>query len=406
MLKKILRILLINFGVLSALLIVINIFSPYLFYQFLSAPGYYIYIPEGIRILNQNSKKSLKPEKYIAIAGDSYAFGYGDWLSTQLSARNARYYFGHILHENLGVDVITFGQGGAGSIRGLAGSPITILEYLDKTLLYKIDDPEILLLFFYEGNDLSDNVEYIAAADKCITPFDESKAYEVDYFDSYIKKIAILEDSLYIKSRNFSFVDNLFLFAALKNTFEQKKKVFDYYQCSPYAWFGRTTTRLDGSQNHVVIQEADTIIPDSLQAPPTDLAPDEIRFGLYSFERSIKLVTARFTHSKIAIVYLPSVLSSYNIASKTVSVQPFIHKEKNVAKPSVIYAQSDFVANEIATIAAKNHVSFLDTRPVIRAAARQKLIHGPKDWNHFNEDGYTALADALAPFIKQLQTSN
>lgn len=406
MLKKILRILLINLGILSALLIVISIFLPYLFYQFLSAPMYSTLMPEGVRVLNQTSKKKLKPHNYIGIAGDSYAMGSGDWLTRQMGNSDARYYVGHLIHERLGIDLITFGQSGAGSLRGLVGSPITILDYLDKTWLYKIDDPDILLLFFYEGNDLSDNVEYIAAADKCILPFDKSRTYDPEYFDNYAKAIAIHNDSLNLQAEKFSLFDNLFLVTSFKKLFLREKTSFDYYRCSPYAWIGRTIPRSDGSQNHVLVNGVDTIIPDSLQAPSTDLTPDEIRFGLYSFERSLAISMSRFTQSRIGIVYLPSVLSSYEILSTTVSVQPWIHKEQKFAEKTVIGARSNFIAGEIAAIAARNHIPFLDARPEIRAAASRQLIHGPADWNHFNEHGYTALADALTPFIKQLQTSN
>lgn len=37
-------------------------------------------IKEPVRILAQSSKQSAVPEEYIALFGDSYSQGYGDWL--------------------------------------------------------------------------------------------------------------------------------------------------------------------------------------------------------------------------------------------------------------------------------------------------------------------------------------
>ena len=38
-------------------------------------------VDENLRVLAQNSKKSQFPKEYIAITGDSYAIGVGDWLT-------------------------------------------------------------------------------------------------------------------------------------------------------------------------------------------------------------------------------------------------------------------------------------------------------------------------------------
>jgi hypothetical protein len=38
-------------------------------------------------------------------------------------------------------------------------------------------------------------------------------------------------------------------------------------------------------------------------------------------------------------------------------------------------------------------------RPALRAAAAKALIHGPRDWNHFNDAGYRVLGETLAKSI-------
>jgi hypothetical protein len=40
-------------------------------------------------------------------------------------------------------------------------------------------------------------------------------------------------------------------------------------------------------------------------------------------------------------------------------------------------------------------------RPALRAAAATTVIHGPRDWNHFNNAGYRVLGETLARTIDE-----
>jgi lysophospholipase L1-like esterase len=40
-------------------------------------------------------------------------------------------------------------------------------------------------------------------------------------------------------------------------------------------------------------------------------------------------------------------------------------------------------------------------RPALREAAAGALIHGPRDWNHFNAVGYRVLGEALARTVDE-----
>ena len=46
---------------------------------------------------------------------------------------------------------------------------------------------------------------------------------------------------------------------------------------------------------------------------------------------------------------------------------------------------------------------FIDIRGMIRALARRKLIHGPKDWKHFNKEGYVELGNILSNYLESPQ---
>ena len=176
----------------------------------------------------------------------------------------------------------------------------------------------------------------------------------------------------------------------------------DFYRCSPYGWFGRTNWIKNGKVNVADISGHITNLPDSLQGPSSDLNDEEIRFGLFSFERALIFTKNRFPKSKIGIVYIPSTLASYELISTQVSTQPFIHKDDRLTTKEKIYERSDFIAHQISAIAKTNNVFYIDARPYIRDEGKKDLIHGPEDWNHLNKKGYTALAEALVEIVNRI----
>ena len=64
-----------------------------------------IFLPDGVRVLAQSSKDARLPESYVALAGDSYAQGRGDWLLGQNPNGNGPFHSAHILHDRTGRDV-------------------------------------------------------------------------------------------------------------------------------------------------------------------------------------------------------------------------------------------------------------------------------------------------------------
>ena len=90
------------------------------------------YVDRELLTLAQSSKKSIVPNNYIAIVGDSYAAGVGEWLEHEIKTNpysNPDFASGHILHQELGEDVVSFGSSGVGSILGL------VFLILKRTLL-------------------------------------------------------------------------------------------------------------------------------------------------------------------------------------------------------------------------------------------------------------------------------
>jgi hypothetical protein len=67
----------------------------------------------------------------------------------------------------------------------------------------------------------------------------------------------------------------------------------------------------------------------------------------------------------------------------------------------LIYASSQLTCQKIRAATVAGGASFVDARPAFRRAAAEAFIHGPRDWNHPNQLGYTVLGTLVAQKIDQ-----
>jgi hypothetical protein len=97
------------------------------------------------------------------------------------------------------------------------------------------------------------------------------------------------------------------------------------------------------------------------------------------------------------MVYLPSPAAIYRHADQTVDTYTDWPLNTVRAAPAGdIDAVSQRTCERIRKLTMAQGVRFLDMRPALRAAAANALIHGPRDWNHFNDVGYRVLGETLA----------
>ena len=111
-------------------------------------------------ILAQPTKRATLPKDYVAILGDSFAHGAGDWLFSADHNDNPPFHSTHVIHKFTGRDVVSFASGGSGSIDGLILHPVRAFETINSSPFIKISPPETVVIYFYEGNDFTDNSLY------------------------------------------------------------------------------------------------------------------------------------------------------------------------------------------------------------------------------------------------------
>ncbi|QPJ62998.1 MAG: hypothetical protein G3M70_14380 [Candidatus Nitronauta litoralis] len=341
-------------------------------------------VKEDIRILTQSSKDEVIPKKYIALFGDSYSQGYGDWLLDANPNRNLPHHSAHVLHDLTGHNIITFGKSGSGSLSGLVGNPINWLNYIRQSRLGPMPNPEEILVYFYEGNDLNDNLEDLKK--RFINrDYDPSRVYDETYFRRFIKSEVIRSET----DQKEDWKETLFFTEFLRRTidsFENKKSTLIAPESiSPGA----------GKINRILLNGRQVPIPDGLQSPALELTQGEIHLTTAVFEQSLKYMREHFNGIPVTVVYLPSVLSCYEVVSPYVSIQIYDSGRESNYPSYLVRQRSEEIATMIRTISKQEDARFIDARPALRALGRKQIFHGPKDWKHYNKDGYTALAKTI-----------
>lgn len=350
-------------------------------------------LPRPLRPLAQSSKLGTVPERYVALIGDSNAQGAGDWLLEVDANRNPAFHSAHLLHERTGRSVISFGASGAGSLRAMGTEPQAYVDALQRSWRYRLPDPELLLVYFYEGNDLQDNLRDLDHT-YASGGFDAARIYDGDYFRDFVRKTAAVRTPVAEELATWHWIDNFFLArfvlrianAALDRSWQKAEPVPDW---------------LPGRVNRARIGGIEVALPDGLQAPPLELSADELELALWANAQAFALLRERFPGTRVLVVYLPAPLSLYRLSSAEVDVQVQRGEGPTRFARSALVELGDHVCRRVAEITLAGDGEFLDVRPALWPAAAEAPIHGPRDWKHLNRVGQERLTAAVAAAIEQ-----
>ena len=405
--------LLSNFKVLVGP-IIIMIFLELAFPHFLHKVPLYLHaaIDSGLLGLAQTSKRSLIPDDYILILGDSNAIGLGEWFNESLKDRRnlwPDFHTAHILHNKLNVDVISFGGAGAGNLMNLAFSPITQFKYINSFGPYNLKKPKRILVIFDEGNDVSDNLKEL---NKLFSrKFDVGRIYDKKYFRLFLDDVFQNNNPYEVSTSSLKrLIFSRFLYKGIKDLFSEDK----YQENWQKLMRAQTIHKLKLNEvytyprghflNIALVGSEKWVFSNKNFRPPIELTEDQIKLGIYVFEQSLLYASEFFKGSKIDIVYLPSVTSSYNLLTIKESGLGLSLRKSNYSYLSKIKEGEIFLVQEVKKIAEKYGFGFIDVRQDVRSASKSQIIHGMVDQNHFNEVGYHVFSDSIinqSDYLKQ-----
>jgi hypothetical protein len=350
-------------------------------------------LPRALRPLAQSSKAGTLPERYVALLGDSYAQGMGDWLLAADGNRNPPFHSAHLIRDRTGRNVISFGASGAGSLRAQGTEPAAYLDYLQRTWRFRLPDPEWIVVYFYEGNDLHDNLRdldhtYFAGG------YDPARLYDGDYFRDFVRRTAPARTPVAEDLATWSWTDNFFLARFVARVVQA---------AIDRSWQGGepTPTYAPGAVNRARIAGAERALPDGLQAPPLELSAEELDLALWANAQAFALLRQRFPDARALVVYLPAPLSVYRLTSDEVEIQVQHGEGGSRYSRGRLAERGDEVCRRVEEITLAGDGEFLDARPALWEAADREPIHGPRDWKHLNRLGQERLADAVAAAIEK-----
>jgi hypothetical protein len=350
-----------------------------------------LYLPPPLWVLGASSKDGLVPRDWVLVLGDSYAAGSGDWLIEAVArGGNPPFQVTHLLHERLGRDVIDFGKGGADSVNATAYSVSKRFAQLRRNGLA---DPDDVVVYFYEGNDLNDNLRR-ARKDFGLGER-EAGSYTAEELDERIAERA--SEGLWK-----GLPGMLYGPYVVQKFLKREAEAIEEDGGASKGGFVRATGAEAGGEdrNRVVSGGEPWVFETSVQAPALELTEDETDLALGMLDGSLRWVERRFQGAGLTLVYLPSPVTCYEIRSPIVRAQSYEGRGTDFDAERVV-ARSDALRARVAAIAADRGIAFVDATPALRERARVEPVHGPVDGGHLNRAGYEVLADLLAPRLRR-----
>ncbi len=329
------------------------------------------HLPETAGVLAQNSKAAFVPRNYVALVGDSYAEGLGDWLLKEGWNEGRGFHAAHVIRGITGRDVVTFGLGGSSNAESFVSYMKRALGGGRCLIFPAIEDPSHIFAYFYEGNDLQDNIAFLnryklngadsgavdtfLAGDYGAMPLWRCHMYLADVVSRMTK---------FLYNYHVRGINPLIREPGGGNLFMTGGQVFD--------------------------------APGKLEGPPFEMRDEDIRTAMMVFDRALSWLRARFPAVPITVVYIPSPLSTYAPATPTAQ----LHSARGSASAANVAASRRTICGLVREASARRGVGFLDAFPALHAASATQQIHGPVDWNHLNEQGYRAFGALLASRIQ------
>jgi len=352
---------------------------------------YRVYLPDRADFFLQISKSQYVPKDYIALVGDSYAQGMGDWLLSLGYKSSQPYHSADVIHEKLGQDVASLGRARSGSAEAMVLRVARIFNDPYCYLFPDIPPPKRFLVYFYEGNDIEDNYELIQ---HYVRP-DPSRELS-SQIDAFLEK-------------DYAATSSWRCHGHLGDTLWKMIQYHVRFGLHPDATYNVGPVP---PINRILIKGAPTNARE-LGGGAMVLSDKQIDDGVAVYDRSLAWFQRRFPNVPITLVYIPSPGAIYRYEGPNVMSGEFYdpNDQPKIGRPrlspgrpfpaAAIYAMSQKICEKIRAVSLAYGIAFIDTRPAFRKAAAGSPLQGPRDWGHPNEAGYRLLGNLLAARINE-----
>ncbi len=342
-------------------------------------------LPEDIRLFAQSSKTGVVPRNPVLLLGDSYAQGYGDWLFEASPNFNGPFHSAHVIQKLSGRDVVALGVSGAGSAEGIAAFPTIAYAQADQAWYLRLPKPSVAVVYFYEGNDLNNNMTFLQH--QVTNPDASNLVDQTDRAIAAYPRMLSADTGRGLHFPLFRFLTRLALQAWAEAT----------GAVQPLA--PEEPTMPSDVPNAVEVGGKRLELPGHLQSPALELTRGELERATRVYERSLVFLQKLLPGTPVLVVYLPSPLSSYRLLGSEVSSQQYVPDTATRYPRQRVSENSDAICQLIRTATIGHGAGFLDLRPAIRTASESVLVHGPRDFKHFNRRGMEVLGQAVAERI-------
>ena len=302
------------------------------------------HLPGLASVLVQNSKAKFVPEDYVALLGDSYAVGVGDWLLQANGDRTKSYHSAHVIHARTGRDVVSF-AGGTSSAEAIVLGPAQILSSAECYFFPKsIEAPKEIFIYYYEGNDVNDNLRVL----------DEVKLRYGDTNNAAIDRYLREQYAAFPFRKCHSYLG--------ESAGHMAKFLFQHYVQR------FTFDAVPPPKNKLLIAGEHVHTP-SLQGPALGLSVGEIVDSMRILDRSLLWLRQQFPDVPRTVIYLPSAASLYHFADDTMYWSMSYRPGGTEVPLALVKDHRNLMCGLVSKAAVDHGAAFLDAGPALRTLA-------------------------------------
>ena len=354
-----------------------------------------------IHRLGQYAKKDVVPKEHIAIIGDSNVYGFGPWLyDNSWSMEQPAFATHHLLHKSLGKDLIAYGFPGYGTF-GYTLSAVAEYNMINGSLIWsKFPEPHQILIVFYEGNDLINNLHEVQQRGLQIDDISQEN------FKQKIERL-IEKESAELESA-FSFTDHIASWnianGLLKNYLSKFSQETDnIIEPTKNEILNQSPKNQDKANEteNIAIVGGKKISLGYIEGPALHLTNNEINLSLEITKQSFQYIKKKFPKSQIDVVYLSTALSLYDFNNSKLRPAPLNLDVKRETSRDRIFSQQEVklknmhLRRALESISKAIKIGFIDTTDSMANIAKNYRLHGPRDPIHLNRLGYKSFSNSI-----------